>query len=268
MKEELVQQFLERVKKEANLHKFLEEKLIYQLIDCFKKDYEKVTYPKNIGSPLEVALQFYKFYNIDYYKMILHGISNRKIIINDNFKNSFVDTGNNNAYIRLFGNDSDVYCLVHEFAHFIDRNSNPVMIPDEYNFLCEVFSFYMEKQLELWLTEAKYDELIRAKKNNRMYFESRMLKSVEYQLSCETLYKKNGQIALNNLESSKIKSIMNYHYDLEVGLINYLLRYPLANILSEYLISNQLVQCDRDIWKVCLNTDLYDVLKSFRMKTR
>lgn len=50
---------------------------------------------------------------------------------------------------------------------------------------------------------------------------------------------------------------------MNTGLINYLLRYPLANILSDYLIYNQMVINDNDIYKVCLNTDLYEVILNY-----
>ena len=57
-----------------------------------------------------------------------------------------------------------MYMLVHEFAHYIDRSLTPNIIPDKYNFLCETFSFYMERQLENYLLKQKefYDEFIKA----------------------------------------------------------------------------------------------------------
>lgn len=259
MNEELGKSFLERVKLESNFHKFLKEDIIYQFIDYFKKDYIKKQYPKNIENPLEIALQFYKYYNKKYYEMILNGINENKIIISDDVEKPFVNTESNKAFIKLCGNDSDLFILVHEFAHFIDRNCIPKIIPNEYHFLCEVFSFYMEKQLELWLHDKKYENLIQIRRNNRKYFESRMLNAVEYELSCERLYKETGKIELDNLDTTKVKSIMRYN-DLNVGFVNYLLRYPLANILSEYLIHNQEIKNDADICKICLNTNLYDIM--------
>lgn len=197
--------------------------------------------------------------------MILGAINNDRIIINDENEKSFVNTESNRAFIKLFGNDSDLFILVHEFAHYIDRNLSPTIIPNEYNFLCEVFSLYMEKQLELWLNDKKYDNLIEIRNNNRMYFESIMLNAIEYELFCEKLYKESGQINISDLDKSRIKVIMSYDYDLSDGLVNYLLRYPLANILSDYLISNQALNNDNDICEKCLNTNLYEILENYKI---
>ncbi len=266
MKEVLTKSFIERVKIESNFHKFLKEDFIYQLINYFKNDYTKRQYPKNIENPLEIALQFYKYYNNQYYEMVLDAINNGRIIISADTEKSFVNTESNNAFIKFSGNDSDLFILVHEFAHYIDRNLNPSIIPDEYHFLCEVFSFYMEKQLELWLSGKEYDSLIGTRKNNRMYFESRMLNAIEYELFYEKIYKESGQIMMTDLDNTRIKSIMRYDYDLNIGLVNYLLRYPLANILSEYLINNKVFKNDNDICKICLNTNLYEILADYKIK--
>lgn len=266
MKDILTEQFIERVKIESTFHKFLKENLIYQLINYLKKDYIKKKYPKDIENPLEIALQFYKYYNNQYYEMILDATNNCKIIINNDNEKSFVNTESNKAFIKPLGNDSDLFILVHEFAHYIDRNLNPTIIPNEYDFLCEVFSGYMEKQLELWLNDKKYDNLIETRRNNRLYFESMMLNAVEYELFCESLYKESGQIKISDLDNARIKSIMCYDYDLNVGLVNYLLRYPLANILSDYLINNQTFKNDKDICEICLNTNLYEILEDYKIK--
>lgn len=258
-----VESFIERVKIESSFHKLLKKDLIYYFIDFFKKDYTKKQYSKNIKNPLEIALQFYKSYNGQYYNIIMNSINKSNIIISNDNEKSFVDTATNKAFIKLSGNDSDIFILVHEFAHFIDRNSNPKIIPDEYYFLCEVFSFYMEKQLELWLNDKEYGNLIETRKHNRMYFESRMLNAIEYEMFCEEFYKKSGKIELNDLNITKVQSIITYDYDLSVGLVNYLLQYPLANILSDYLIYDQVIKNDADIHKICLNTNLYDVLANF-----
>ena len=97
-----------------------------------------------------------------------------------------------------------------------------------------------------------------------MYFESKMLTAIEYQLMYERLWKETGKIELSNLDIDKVKWIMRYDYDQKDGLVNYLLRYPLANILSDYLINNSLVEKDQDISKICLATDLYKVLEYFK----
>lgn len=258
----ITEKFIERVKIESNIHKFIKEDLIYQLIDYFKKGYTKMDYPQNINNPLDIVLEFYKSYNKEYYKIILEGINSNRIIISKNETKSLVDTNSGRTFIRLSGNDSDIFILAHEFAHYIDRSSNPLIIPDKYSFLCEVFSFYIEKQLELWLNHKKFYELIQARRNNRMYYEEKMLNAIEYELLCEKLYIQNEQINIEDLDIHKIKKLMRYDYDLNAGLVNYLLRYPLANLLSNYLLNNNLIKKDADICSACLNSNLYEVITS------
>ena len=262
MRKSVTEKFIGRVKVESNIHKFIKEDLIYQLIDYFKKDYTKMDYPQNINNPLGIVLEFYKSYNKEYYKIILEGINSNRIIINKNETKSLVDTNNRRAFIRLSGNDSDIFILAHEFAHYIDIISNPPIIPDKYSFLCEVFSFYIEKQLELWLNHKEFYELIQVRRNNRMYYEEKMLNSIEYELFCEKLYIQNGQINIEDLDVNKIKKLMRYDYDLNVGLVNYLLRYPLANLLSDYLLNNNHIKNNDDICSTCLNSNLYEVITS------
>lgn len=75
----------------------------------------------------------------------------------------------------------------------IDKNSNPSIVPNEYWFLSETFAFYIEKELEKWLEKEKYKDLISTRKNNRMYFESKMLQAIENELYYENLFKKKVQ---------------------------------------------------------------------------
>lgn len=214
---------------------------------------------------MEIALQFYKQYNKNYYNKIKEGIKNKNIIINWEIEKNLVDTENNKAYIKLYNKDVDVFILVHEFAHFIDRNSNPKLIPDAFDFLCEVYSFYMERQLEKWL-DNKYEKLIQTRRNNRMYFEAKMLKAIEYELHYENLFKKRGRLTKEDVEEDKVRQIKNFDYDVHIGCVNYLMRYPLANILSEYLIKNHTIEKEQDITEICLNTNLYDILKTIKIE--
>ena len=125
---------------------------------------------------------------------------------------------------------------------------------------------YIEKKLEDWLDNEKNYELINVKRNNRMYYESKMLSAIESMMFYEELYIKNGKISIEDLEINTVKKVMNYNYDLEIGLVNYLLRYPLANILSDYLINNNMIEKDTDIYKVCLNTNLYQLIPKSNIK--
>ena len=79
-----IESFIERVKVESNIHKFIQEDLIYKLITNFRKNYVKMNYPKKINNPLDIVLKFYKNYNKEYYEIILDGINSSRIIISKN----------------------------------------------------------------------------------------------------------------------------------------------------------------------------------------
>ena len=164
----IIRKFIEKVQVESSYKKILKLDIIEQMISIFKGNYQKSAYPNQISNCLELALQFYKNYNYKFYKMIVYGIENKKIIISREILKPYTDTDKGMAYIRMYGNDGDLFLLVHEFAHYIDRNSEPKIISSNLDCLSEVFSFFMEKQLELWLPKDKYDGLIFARRNNRI----------------------------------------------------------------------------------------------------
>ena len=255
--QEIIQRFIEKLQIESCYKKFLKLDIIEQIINVFKRNYQMSTYPNLISNCLELALQFYKNYNYKFYKMIVSGIENKKIIISEEILKPYTNTDNGITYIRMYGNDGDLFLLVHEFAHYIDRNSEPKIISSNLDCLSEVFSFFMEKQLELWLSKDKYDDLIFARRNNRIYFESNMLKAVEYELYYEKLFNKNGKIEEDEIDIEKIRFIMKYA---NRDLINYLMRYPLANVLSDYLVNIKFNIDTEDLCEKCLQTDLYSVL--------
>lgn len=260
MKERQIKAFIEKAKIESTYRKFVNIDIIKEIINIFNNHYEKKNYPSTIDNPVELALQFYKDYNEKYYHMIMGGIENKKIIISKDKPKSFTDTKNNTTFIRLYKNDSDLFILVHEFAHFIDRNSKPQIVPNDYWFLGEVFSFYMEKKLESWLDNKKYKDLISIRINNRIYFEIKMVKAIEYELYYENLYKEKGNLEESDLDIEKVKYIMRYDVS---NLINYLLTYPLANILSSHLINNGLMKDDNALVEQCMEVDLYTILKDY-----
>ena len=253
----MIRKFIEKVQVESSYKKFLKLDIIEQMINIFKGNYQKSAYPNQISNCLELALQFYKNYNYKFYKMIVYGIENKKIIISRDVFKPYTDTDNGMTYIRMYGNDGDLFLLVHEFAHYIDRNSEPKIISSNLDCLSEVFSFFIEKQLELWLPKDKYDDLIFARRNNRIYFESNILKAVEYELYYEKLFYKNGKIEEDEIDIEKIRCIMKYA---NRDLINYLMRYPLANVLSDYLVNIKFNIDKEDLCEKCLQTDLYSVL--------
>lgn len=261
MENQQIKNFIARVKLESTYKKFLKNDIIYQIIKIFNVAIEKQSYSSKIENPLEFALQFYKEYNVQYYNMIIEQIKRKKIVINQNNGKSFTDTENNMVHIRLYGNDGDLFIIVHELAHFIDRNSNPPIIPNKYWFLSETFAFYLEKKLEIWLKNEKYEDLISTRTNNRMYFESKMLKAIENELYYENLFRQKGTIEENDIDIKKIKSVMQY--DVSSNIINYLLQYPLANILSDCLINNHLLSNDYELTEKCFNIDLHKILENY-----
>jgi len=261
MENQQIKKFIEQVKLESTYRKFLKSDIIYRLIKIFNAAFDKQSYSSEIENPLEIALQFYKEYNVQYYNTIIEQIKSKRIVISQDNRKSFTDTENNTAHIRLYGNDGDLFIIVHELAHYIDRNSNPPIIPDEYWFLSETFAFYIEKNLENWLRNEKYKELISTRINNRIYFESKMLKAIENELYYESLYKQKGTIEESDIDIKKIKSVMKY--DVSSNVVNYLLQYPVANILSDCLINNHLLSNDYELVEKCINMDLYEILEDY-----
>ena len=269
MKEQQIKRFIEQVKSELTYKKILKSDIIYQLINIFNTasvTLEKQNYSSEIENPLEMALEFYKEYNMEYYNTIIENIQNRRIIINKNIGKSFTDTKNNTTNISLCGNDGDLFNIVHELAHFIDRNSILPIIPDEYWFLSETFAFYIEKRLENWLLNKDYKDLIYTRRNNRIFFENKMLEAIENQLYYENLYRQKRIIVESDIDIKKIKSIIKY--DVPYNIVNYLLQYPLANILSNCLIDNYIIQDDNQLVEKCINMDLYKILEDYSASTK
>lgn len=228
----LLKKFETFLSKEITYHKFIEEDIILQMIEVFNVDSEFIEYPNHNLEAITIVLNFYKNYNPKYYKIIVKGIEEKKIIISDKVE-SYVDSKTGIAYIKLNHNDSDVFSLVHELAHYIDRNCK--IIPDKYWILAEGFAFYMEKQLERQLEISnEYDNVIRIRRNNRVYMEKKLLQIVKDELYYENLYKQLNRIELQDIDEKSVMRILKVG---ENNLINYLVQYPVANIVSSWLIN-------------------------------
>ena len=52
MEIEVLEKFVEKIKREINIHKFLKEDVIIKLISSFQQDYKKISYSKKIKNPL------------------------------------------------------------------------------------------------------------------------------------------------------------------------------------------------------------------------
>lgn len=251
------ERFINNVKRDSNYRKFVTREVIDLITQYFSENYERKGYTKLIDNPLEIALEFYRQYKIKYYEMIVDGINNGIIVISSCQTKSYVDRDNNMTFIKLNGNDNDVFILVHEFAHFIDINSSPKIIDDKYWFFSETFAFYFERKLEKYLN-SKYDNLKSSRRNNRLFFESKMLEAINIQLFYEDLYKSKSSIDEKDIDIEKMKIVMKY--DIDENIVNCLLQYPIANLISDYLVSNDIVKEETNFVKYCLNVDLYELL--------
>lgn len=108
----LLENLLRKCKLNLVIKKFLKLDIIEQMISIFKGNYQKSAYPNQISNCLELALQFYKNYNYKFYKMIVYGIENKKIIISREILKPYTDTDKGMAYIRMYGNDGDLFLIV------------------------------------------------------------------------------------------------------------------------------------------------------------
>lgn len=250
----MYEEFTTFISQLINIHVCLEKDFVLELIDEFDISIDKLNYPDNNLASLELSLNFYKNFNLNYYNIIIDGINNKEVIVSDEF-NSHVNTKNSRAYIKLMGNDGDVITIVHELAHYIDRKLN--IVPDKYWFLGETFAFYIERELEKFLDQ-KYEYLFDIRKNNRLYMEKNMLQLIKLALHYENEYLKNGKLELTQQDSKNIKRIMKVGED---NLINFLLSYPIANITSLYLINFCSNMTKDNFCELCLT---YNIKEFFR----
>ena len=85
-----------------------------------------------------------------------------------------------------------------------------------------------------------------------------MVIAIKYELYYEDLFNKSGNICDSDIDLKKIEYIKRFN--VSSNIVNNLLEYPLAYILSNYLINNSLLQNDNELVKTCLNTNLYEIL--------
>lgn len=252
----MYEEFTRLIVQLININIFLKKEFILELIDKFNIPIKNFSYPNNNLNSLSISLNFYRNFNLDYYNIIKQGIERKKVIISETF-NSYVNTKNDKAYIRLNGNDGDIIMLTHELAHYIDRTIDHHIVPDKYWFLGETFAFYMERELEKSLGK-KYTYLFDIRKNNRLYMEKELLQIVKLVLYYESEYLKNGKLELTEKDSKNIKKILNIKTD---NLINFCLSYPIANITSLYLINYFPNITKEKFCELCLS---YDIRNFFR----
>lgn len=250
----LLETFKKKVKVESTYDKLCTYKEIDKLINYFDVDVKKINYSKTISNPLEKALFYYKKHFPDYYEIIIDGIKSGKILISDKIKQSvtYLDTGE--SHIKPFNNDSDVFEFIHEFAHYIDLYLYPHLI-SKYRIFSEVVPFYYEKDFEKHY-KRYYSELIRIRKNNRLFYEREMLQVIKYMLDYENHYRLYGNID-NIIDEHKIRLIMDYRSS---NLVNFLLRYPIANLISSYMLIHNIEMCQNIDEYIVNNINLFEVM--------
>ncbi|MBO5348336.1 MAG: hypothetical protein J6A89_00735 [Clostridia bacterium] len=259
IKNEITQGFIEKIKKESSYRKPITDEAIKFLIKNFPNNYKKLEYKKTINQPLDVALNFFEGYNKKYYEILKGGLENKTIIISNEIKfKSKLDIQTGVSTISLKNDDEDVFLIIHELAHYLDFTQK--ILPKGYSFLCEIISYYIEKAFSKKYIE-KYESIIKIRNNNRAFNECQMLKAIEYEFYYENLYKQQHQINNSDINIDKVKYIFRYKSD---NTINYLLRYFIGDIISNYMIINN-IGIDNNTYKEILKIDFFEAMNLFFM---
>lgn len=258
LKQETIELFKEKVKRESGYTKYLKEETLSELLKCFNTPVETKLYLSLKENPLELVLDFFKHYNVYYYDMILLGIREHKIIIGEDVEQSVSD--HYFTLIELLGNTSDFFRLAHELAHYVDRNPKPEFTRGRYVYMCEVFSYFIEKQLEMFLLEKGMSKTVYNRRYNRIAMVTYLSKIIRDMLDYEETYRKTGTIDVSDKE--KISDIMQYN---KREVVNSLLRYPLGEVCSEYLIRNN-IEYNQNTTEFLRNQNFEDFLSLARKR--
>jgi len=250
----LFEDFYDKVKTESQYTKKLSLDAIELIINGFNYKLELKKYNKVIDNPLELVLQFYKEYNNKYYQIINKGLLKKEINLNS--FNNYLDLRNTICNINLTGNDSDVFILVHELAHYIDRKLKPHIILDEHNVLCEVFAYYMEMEFEKRIIN-NYEELVISRRNNRIYNVVEKMRLVELELYCEMDYLSGSKKFLYNISIEDMELLLK-----STNTVNTNLRYSIGYILSNYIQDNNII-VKESLSKYLYDLDVYKIINDF-----
>lgn len=257
LKVDEVEKFIENVKIESSYRKCITDEAIQFMIKNYPKNYKKIAYKKTIDKPLNIAINFYKEYNIEYYELIKKGLQEKNILIIDNSKlKSKLDIETKKSTIYLKNNDEDIFIIIHELAHYIDVMLK--ILPEGYGFLCEVISFYMEKVFSNE-SSVKYKDVIKIRNNNRIFNEIQMLEAIKYEYYYENLYKQKHYICNDDIELESVRKILRFGKE---NIINYCLRYPIGDISSYYLI-NRDIKLSSKVCDELMNVDFIYIMKLF-----
>ncbi len=245
VEEKIIKDYNEILKDECNYDKLLSYEQVLKLRNIANKKIKDKKYPHNIKDPLKVVLEFFEEVYPEFYGLIIKGIKDKRIIFNSD--GCYVNTTNGICHLQDIKDDSAVFTIAHEFGHYIALNTNPPIISNKYKMFAEVLSIYMEKQLEKYFKDKNiYLDAINARKVNRAYVDRNMIDVIYLEYTYENKYK-SSKLFLTDLDLNNILKITRLKGS---NIINQLLTYPLGNMISDYLIDNN----------ISINNDLIDNL--------
>lgn len=208
----------------------ISEESIQKMIKLFDVKAIMFKYEKTISDPLRTALEFYKEYDKEFYEIISEGILNDRILIGDFVKRSYVSVDKKLCFIKTEGNDHDVYVMIHEMAHYVNAMLNQKFIDRNNSIYTEVFSYYMERQLDKFLIARGYYEVVFARYQNRTYSTCETAKSLKNFLTLKRIYETNKLGLL--LEQDRIEKVLRCDRNYPA---QYYLRYLVGTIFSRRL---------------------------------
>ncbi len=259
IEKKLIDNFYKILESESKYKKVLSLEQINKLSEIIGKSHKLVKYSKSIKNPLELVLNFYKEIFPELYPLIIEGINTKRIIFNNSKPVSYTSTIDGKCYIHFDKTDADLFMIAHEFGHYIAINSNPQIIQAENINFGEVLSIYMEKRLETYLIN-KYNltDLVNTIRRNRLYFDENMLKIAKLEYIYENKYI-SGNLVLCDLDLNSILKITRFKSD---NIINNFLAFPLGNIISMYLIDNN-IKIDNNLIDVLLNINIDELINKY-----
>ena len=232
---EKVKVFRKLVADNSNYTKLCSKEEIEILKKHYSKPVSKQKYLKTKSKYLKAVLNFYKMYDLKYYAILMANM-NKNIIMKPEGKTiSYLDI--NKTFINIKNDDSDLFRLVHELAHFVDFKSHKDIINSNayYSFLPETFSFYMEKEF-IKLVGLKYESIVKIRQNNHYLAMQEKLNNLLLMQKYEEYYLENGSLP-PNLEIGEIQKIL----DLKLkNIINNILGYLIGDVVSDYLVQNNI----------------------------
>ena len=257
--EKEIEKFKEMVKEQSQYKKWYSRDTIEYMYSYFDIKLKKMKYGNTLDvDPLKLALSFYKEHFSEYYPLIEEGLKNNRIRIVDN--ESPHTTLDGISIIGRVDTDEFFYRIIHELGHYIDCNSNPRIISKEWHIYPEVTPFYVEKKFES-VYKDKYPELIKVRINNRLNVERKMLKNIKRMLKYEDYYKEHGRID-DIIEENEVQQLMAYNSN---NIVNFLLRYPVSNLLTTYMVINDIGLIPK-LEEKLKDVSLIDLMKDEKLK--